>query len=94
MTATFITPVSCKYGAPMGRHTGPDYLETEAGRIYLRRVPLDSGGYDRGGAYWGHGPALWECLDQDGNGRIFRARDRDAAKADILSDYPDARFYR
>ena len=44
MTATFIAPVSSKYGAPMGR--------------------------------------------------IFRARDRNAAKADILSDYPDARFYR
>lgn len=91
---TFITPVSAKYGAPMGRYTGPDYLETEAGKIHLRRVPLDSGGYDRGGAYWGLGAPLWECLDQDGNGRIFRARNRDAAKAEILSDFPDARFFR
>lgn len=91
---TFITPVSCKHGAPMGRHTGPDYLDTTAGKIYLRRVPLDNGGYDKGGAYWGHGAPLWEALDQDGNGRIFRAPSRAWAKAEILADYPDATFYR
>ncbi len=91
---TFITPVSTTYGAPMGRHTGPDYLETEAGPIYLRRVRLDAGGYDQGGAYWGHGIPLWEAMDQDGNGRIFRAYSREGAKALIRKTYPDARFYR
>ena len=91
---TFITPVSCKYGAPMGRYTGPDYLDESAGKIYLRRVYINSGGYDAGGAYWGLGAPLWEAQDQDGNGRIFRARDRDGAKADILADSPDATFYR
>lgn len=48
-------PVNARYGAPMGRHTGPDYLETGAGPLRLVRIPLDSGGYDRGGAYWGLG---------------------------------------
>lgn len=91
---TFINPVSCKYGAPLGRYTGPDYLDTAAGKIYLRRVPLDNGGYDKGGAYWGHGAPLWEALDQDGNGRIFRASSRDKAKASVLADFPDATFYR
>lgn len=91
---TFISPVSCKYGAPMGRHTGPDYLDTDAGRIYLRRVYLDKGGYDKGGAYWGLGAPLWEALDQDGNGRIFRAATRDTAKAMIRADFPAATFYR
>lgn len=91
---TFIRPVSCRYGAPLGRHTGPDFLNTAAGKLYLRRVPLDSGGYDRGGAYWGIGAPLWECLDQDGNGRIFRASDRAAAKAAVLADFEDAQFYR
>ena len=91
---TFINPVSCKYGAPLGRYTGPDYLSTDAGKIYLRRVPLDNGGYDKGGAYWGHGAPLWEAIDQDGNGRIFRAPNRDKAKASILADFPDATFYR
>ena len=91
---TFITPVSGKYGAPMGRHTGPDFLDVDAGRLYLRRVRLDSGGYDCGGAYWGLGAPLWEALDQDGNGRIFRARDRTDAKRLICQDFPGARFYR
>lgn len=91
---TFINPVSCKYGAPLGRYTGPDYLDTAAGKIYLRRVHLDTGGYDNGGAYWGHGAPLWEALDQGGNGRIFRAPSRDKAKAEILADFPDATFYR
>lgn len=48
-------PVSSRYGAPMGRHTGPDFLCAEAGRVTLRRIRLDRGGYDPGGAYWGHG---------------------------------------
>ena len=91
---TFITPVSGKYGAPMGRFTGPEYLDTDAGKIYLRRVPLDSGGYDSGGAYWGLGQPLWETMDQEGNGFIFRASSRDTAKRHILETFPDAAFYR
>lgn len=47
-----ICPVDCKYGAPMGRHnTIPAKRPSE--RIFDRRAPLDSGGYDKGGAYWG-----------------------------------------
>lgn len=91
---TFIKPVSATYGAPMGRYTGPEFLDTYAGKIYLRRVPLDSGGYDRGGAYWGIGAPLWETMDQDGNGFIFRAPSRDAAKQHIRDNFPDATFYR
>lgn len=94
MNNTFITPVSGKYGAPMGRFTGPEYLDTESGKIYLRRIPLDSGGYDKRGAYWGHGQPLWETMDQDGNGFIFRASSRDTAKRHILETFPDATFYR
>jgi hypothetical protein len=86
--------VSCRYGAPMGRYTGPDYLETEAGRINLCRIRLDRGGYDPGGAYWGWGAPLFYACDGDGNSRFFRAADRADAKAQILADYPDARFYR
>lgn len=89
-----LSPVSCQYGAPMGRHTGPDFLDCDAGRIHLRRVRLDSGGYDAGGAYWGYGAPLWCAMDQDGNCRIFRAASRDAAKATIREDYPEATFYR
>lgn len=37
-----------------------------APRFYLRRVRLDSGGYDSGGSYWGHGGALFEAFTADG----------------------------
>lgn len=47
--------VSTKYGVPSGRHDVGDKPE---GRIYNRRVPLDSGGYDKGGVYWGVGSEL------------------------------------
>lgn len=86
--------VPSRYGAPMGRHTGPDYLETAAGPLSLQRIPINSGGYDRGGAYWGLGAPLWYVADQDGNSQFFRAASREAAKAKILADWPDARFYR
>ena len=93
--ATNPTPtVNSRHGAPMGRFTGPDYLETAAGRIHLQRVPINAGGYDRGGAYWGLGAPLWYARDQDGNSRFFRARTRLAAKEKIRSEYPDARFFR
>lgn len=86
--------VSGRYGAPMGRHTGPNYLETSSGRLHLQRVPLTSGGYDRGGAYWGLGAPLWYVMDQDGNSQFLRARSREKAKESILADWPDARFFR
>lgn len=87
-------PVFARYGAPMGRHTGPDYLEVDAGQITLQRVPINSGGYDRGGAYWGLGPPLWYAEDQNGNSQFFRARDRGSAKAKIRDKFPGARFFR
>lgn len=94
MTLNPTPNVSSRYGAPMGRHTGPDYLETSAGPLHLQRVRLNSGGYDAGGAYWGLGAPLWFVQDQDGNSQFLRAGDRAAAKAKIREDWPDARFYR
>ena len=86
-----IKPVPARFGAPMGRHTGPEFL---GGKCYLRRVPLDRGGYDRGGAYWGIGLPLWEAQDQDGNTAIFRAASRAAAKALLREKFENLRFYR
>lgn len=45
-----IGPVSTKFGAPIGRH---DEGNEPSGRVFDRYVPINSGGYDRGGAYWG-----------------------------------------
>lgn len=95
MAALNPTPnVSSRYGAPMGRHTGPDYLETSAGPLRLMRVRVNSGGYDSGGVYWGLGMPLWYVEDQDGNSKFFRAASRETAKAKLGADWPGARFYR
>lgn len=78
-------------------------------RFYLRALPLDSGGYDPGGAYWGHGmngstlyaayaPAdivehNGEALELDAARLYVRARNRDHAKREVVEWYPGARFY-
>lgn len=86
--------VSGRHGAPLGRHTGATYLDVEAGRLYLRRIRLNSGGYDAGGAYWGLGTALWYVADQDGNGYFFRCPSREGAKVAVHNEWPGATFYR
>lgn len=71
--------VSARYGAPMGRRED-GYLETDLPRfVRLFRVRLDSGGYDDGGAYWGHGAPLWCAEDEDGNRKFIRASSRERA---------------
>jgi hypothetical protein len=47
-----ITLVNCQYGAPMGRPDAGNNKPTDK-RIFDCKVPLDNGGYDKGGAYWG-----------------------------------------
>ena len=89
MPSPTMTKVSTTYGAPMGRHGS--YCEPE-GRVYLRRLQLDSGGYDSGGAYWGHGAPIYWATDGQAGGldMTLRARSRDAAKSAIRAEFPDA----
>lgn len=50
-----LAEVDCRYGAPMGRqgkHIGPPEKVGPV-KLHLEVVPLNSGGYDSGGAYWG-----------------------------------------
>lgn len=56
-----IAPVNCKYGAPMGRCD----VGTPTGKVFKRKVPVNSGGYDCGGAYWGLGPTLYVEYNSD-----------------------------
>lgn len=64
-------------------------------KVSLRKIRLDSGGYDSGGAYWGHGqPLYWAGSDCGTLDRFFRAATRDQAKAEIRKTYPNATFYR
>ena len=105
MTKINPTPeVNARYGAPMGRKS--DHLEgliiTEADpRFTLRRVRINSGGYDSGGAYWGLGePLFWwsvtitEDEARDECSGFLRAHNRIAAKAAITTIHPKARFLR
>ena len=87
-------PVSCRYGAPTGRFTGPEPA-SDGDKWQLRKIRLDSGGYDPGGAYWGLGLPL-DWARQEGIGEtFFRAASRDKAKAIVRRDYdPAATFYR
>ncbi len=85
------------YGAPMGRrdwHQAGDIT----GKVHCVRVPINSGGYDRGGAYWGRGDPLYLFFWFDEEGEEFRefrrAKSRDDAKKRFLAHSAEAKFYR
>jgi hypothetical protein len=90
-----LTPaVDGKYGAPMGRQSWDDNAEPFAGRMYLRHIPLDSGGYDKGGTYWGIGMRLYGYAAHDDSVNGFvRAYDRVDAKSKVLELHPQATFF-
>jgi hypothetical protein len=93
MPAPTLPDVSSKYGAPMGRRSSHPGNEPEH-RLYLNHVPLDSGGYDSGGAYWGFGRRLYHATGGQDFELFLRARDRKAAKAHLVDLHPNATFYR
>lgn len=53
-------------GASLGR-ASRGAVESPGERLHLRGIRLDSGGYDPGGAYWGHGGWLWEAWNDAGD---------------------------
>jgi hypothetical protein len=66
-----------------------------AGKLVLRRVRLDSGGYDPNGTYFGVGTPLYWFASEDGSiDDMTRADSREAAKAYVGAMYPNARFFR
>ena len=72
-----IDEVSTKYGAPMGRYNVGHYPHTVVKgnnskifkkyqtKVFDCMVRLDNGGYDKGGAYWGHGKQLRVSYTKD-----------------------------
>ena len=88
--------VPCKYGAPMGR--SDSIIDPDAPvKFSLQHVPLNSGGYDAGGAYWGHDERLyWACgyVESDLFEIFTRAQNRNDAKSKIRQYYPLATFTR
>jgi hypothetical protein len=78
------------HGRPQQRPKG-----LPAQRWYLRRVRINSGGYDEGGAYWGIGEPLWYAASESGEATMFfRARDRVEARAYVVAAFPGATFWR
>jgi len=57
------------------------------GKASLRRVRINSQGYDASGAYWGVGMPLWHCSTEDSDAHV-RAYDREHAKEKLLKQYP------
>lgn len=53
---------------------------------FIRRIRLNSGGYDRSGGYWGTGLPLYECFsDYADMSCHFRASDRSGAAAQLIA---------
>ena len=82
-------------GAALGRADICHDTGEPMGKLYLRRVRLNLGGYDPNGTYFGHGAPLYWCSDAEGEvDFVLRARDRDEAKTKVLKKLPDATFWR
>jgi hypothetical protein len=79
-----------KRGAAMGRPS--DHSPGFAGKLHIRRIVLNMGGYDRNGTYFGIGaPLYWvasECGEVD---YVLRAADRTWARTMVLAKYPEAK---
>ena len=79
-------------GAALGRSTITDAPPEFADRIYLRRVRLDSGGYDKNGTYFGHDQPLYWAASEDGEiDFMLRASTREGARKQVLEKYSKAK---
>lgn len=74
------------------------HLDDVAMKLRLRKVRLNSQGYDSDGRYWGCGEQLWELELPDTHNhyhthQYFRSASREWAKKRVLCMFPQARFY-
>jgi hypothetical protein len=76
----------------MGRPTiHCDDPQSYAGKLSVRKMRLDYGGYDCNGTYFGLGPPLyWVSSKDNGVDFMLRASDRRAARDEVLEKYPRA----
>lgn len=82
-------------GAALGRATIQDEDENYAGKIFLMRVRLNQGGYDRNGTYFGTGAPLYWCANEEYTiDFILRANSRESARELVLKKYPHAKVRR
>jgi hypothetical protein len=81
-----------KRGAAMGRATVKGEPTSYDGRLSLRRVRLDNGGYDPNGTYFGTGVPLYWCSNEEGTvDFMIRAKDRTDALWHVAQWYPKAK---
>ena len=80
-----LSNVNSIYGAPMGRSEFGRPNDYGHSSLYLYHVPLDSGGYDEGGAYWGLGQRLYCAECDEGEYREFIRADTRSKAMNILS---------
>ena len=82
-------PLSCRYGAPMGRASDTLHLDPANYNPDVLCTSGPQGEYDCGGAYWGSGAegpvyAVWvRGAGRDGVAYV-RARSREGAKRKVL----------
>jgi hypothetical protein len=81
------------YGAPMGRR---EFYDNPTGKVTTFRVRIDSGGYDRGGNYWGFGDPLYCQCEVNDNGFTsecmnYRLFARAKSKAEALEKFDAVR---
>jgi len=82
-----------KRGAAMGRSTIVG--KYDGSKLTLRKVPIDSGGYDPNGTYFGLGGRMYWCASGDGEiDFMLRATSREDAKSTVRKYYPKAEFLR
>jgi len=92
--------VSSRYGAPMGRPNVLPANINERVKLHLEKMDMVDGDYDKGGAYWGGGSVekmyvAWRGITTDFAVRVYvRGITRDDAKSNVLSELPNAVFYR
>jgi hypothetical protein len=78
-------------GAALGRPTVTDKPKDFDGVLTLRRVRLNSGGYDTNGTYFGNGTPLYWCASDDGEvDFMLRAYGRRTAREQAREVYPKA----
>lgn len=92
MSQPFRTQACGPFGADLGRRMNPETALT--GKVHLCRVPLDAGGYDPGGAYWGRGTRLYCAWNSEGAVRYLRAASREQAKRILRQNNMPGTFYR
>lgn len=80
-------------GAALGRPTINDEGADYEGEVAITFVPLDSGGYDPQGTYFGAGEPLYWFSNEEGTiDQMTRAADRDDAHAKAAELYPKAKI--